>query len=285
MIGVSAPIANALRRILLDEVPTMAIEHVFITENSSVIQDEVLAHRLGLIPIKADQKLFDFESESFSELSSFDQPAEETKATENSATTLKFTLDVECHTKAGGDDEMEVENEGDAMVNSKVLSGHLKWEPLENQKEELEEVFPVYDDILNAKLRPGQRISVMMLAKKGIGKEHAKWSPVGTASYRLLPHIEVAEGITEEEEQRLANLCPVGALSIEDLGLKINERKCTMCRECIRQPEDEKLVQLGRVEDHFLFKVESIGQTPPEQLVHDAFEILIEKCENMANQL
>lgn len=58
LVGVDAPIANALRRILLSEVPTMAIETVFIQRNTSIIQDEVLAHRLGLVPLAIDPRLF-----------------------------------------------------------------------------------------------------------------------------------------------------------------------------------------------------------------------------------
>ena len=58
MVGVDAAIANALRRVLLAEVPTMAIEKVLINNNTSIIQDEVLAHRLGLIPIRADPRKF-----------------------------------------------------------------------------------------------------------------------------------------------------------------------------------------------------------------------------------
>lgn len=42
------------------QVPTMAIEKVLIANNTSVVQDEVLAHRLGLIPIKADPRLFEY---------------------------------------------------------------------------------------------------------------------------------------------------------------------------------------------------------------------------------
>jgi len=38
LIGVDAAIANALRRVLIGEVPTMAIEHVFIHNNTSIIQ-------------------------------------------------------------------------------------------------------------------------------------------------------------------------------------------------------------------------------------------------------
>ena len=38
----------------------MAMEHTFILNNTSVIQDEVLAHRLGLVPVLADPSAFDF---------------------------------------------------------------------------------------------------------------------------------------------------------------------------------------------------------------------------------
>jgi DNA-directed RNA polymerase alpha subunit len=60
MVGVDAAIANSFRRILLSEVPTMAIDRVYIYNNTSVIQDEVLAHRIGLIPLKANPDLFKF---------------------------------------------------------------------------------------------------------------------------------------------------------------------------------------------------------------------------------
>jgi DNA-directed RNA polymerase subunit D len=48
------PLMNALRRIALAEVPCMAIEEVVMIENSSILQDEIIAHRLGLTPLKTD---------------------------------------------------------------------------------------------------------------------------------------------------------------------------------------------------------------------------------------
>lgn len=77
LIGVAPALANALRRVLISEVPTMAIEQVYIRQNTGVMQDEVLAHRLGLLPIRADPDRFD-------------SPGE----TPGDTDTLVFTLDV-----------------------------------------------------------------------------------------------------------------------------------------------------------------------------------------------
>ena len=83
--GIDVSVANALRRILIAEVtsqrpfsskltpkkvPTMAIEVVEMHDNTSIIQDEVLSHRLGLIPIKADPRLFSFKAQGTSNLRS-----------------------------------------------------------------------------------------------------------------------------------------------------------------------------------------------------------------------
>lgn len=59
MIGIHPFLANTFRRLMLSDVPTMAIEKVHIYNNTSIIQDEILAHRLGLIPLKADPTLFE----------------------------------------------------------------------------------------------------------------------------------------------------------------------------------------------------------------------------------
>ncbi len=52
--GVDVAFANALRRTMISDVPCMAIDDLFIFDNSSVVYDEVLAHRIGLIPLKTD---------------------------------------------------------------------------------------------------------------------------------------------------------------------------------------------------------------------------------------
>jgi len=68
-----------------------------------------------------------------------------------------------------------------------VYSGDLEYTSQDGQRT----YRPIHDDILIAKMRPGQEIEMDLICEKGIGKTHAKWSPVCTAYYRLLPDIKV----------------------------------------------------------------------------------------------
>ena len=69
-------------------------------------------------------------------------------------------------------------------------------------------------------MRPGQEIEMELICEKGIGKTHAKWSPVSTAFYRLVPDIRIKEDIKDQDAVELKNLCPTGVYDIEDLGKK-----------------------------------------------------------------
>ena len=106
--GVDPTLVNTLRRIMIAEIPTMAIETVIINQNTSIIPDEVLAHRLGLIPILADANDFEEkkEDEDF-----------------NEKNCLKFTLNVKCE-----------KNKNGKIINEQIFSRDLKLEPLGNQK-------------------------------------------------------------------------------------------------------------------------------------------------------
>lgn len=62
--GAEPPLANALRRIMIAEIPTIAIEKVTMWQNTSILPDENLAHRMGLIPIKADARKFEYHEQN-----------------------------------------------------------------------------------------------------------------------------------------------------------------------------------------------------------------------------
>lgn len=182
LIGAEPPLANALRRIMIAEVPTMAIEKVTMWQNTSIIPDENLAHRVGLIPIKADAQDFEYH-QAEKEYTEFDS--------------LRFKLHKIC-TKKDPSAPMVLDNTHDEEKlynNANIYSGDLEWIPEGDQQKRLGNIKPLLDDILIAKLRPGQEIEMDLVCEKGIGKTHAKWSPVCTAFYRLLPDIEV-NGVT-----------------------------------------------------------------------------------------
>lgn len=163
-----------------------------------------------------------------------------------------------------------------------VYSRDLEWVPQGNQEERFGSIRPVSEDILIAKLRPGQSIALEAHCRKGVGKDHAKFSPVATASYRLMPHIEFKQPVEGKDAQKLAQ-CPTGVFDIEDLGgvptaVVKDARACTMCRNCIREPGWDEKLQLGRKSDHFIFSVESVGMIKPEELLPEALNVLVEKC-------
>ncbi|KAG4920687.1 hypothetical protein AAZX31_18G073000 [Glycine max] len=291
MIGIDPAIANAFRRILIAEVPTMAIERVYIANNTSVVQDEVLSHRLGLIPIRADPRLFEYPENAGDD--------------KNEKNTIVFKLHVRCQV-------------GQPRIT--VKSDKLKWLP-NGSELPCEDVKPnagskpktftsftcsqdslpefsnnsiglTYSDIILAKLGPGQEIELEAHAVKGIGKTHAKWSPVATAWYRMLPEVVLLEAVEDELAEELKNKCPVNVFDIEDIGkgkrrAKVaRPRDCTLCRECIRGGKEwEDRVSLRRVKNHFIFTIESTGALPPEVLFTEAVKILEDKCERVITEL
>lgn len=136
-----------------------------------------------------------------------------------------------------------------------------------------------------AKLRPGQEIELELFCEKGIGKTHAKWSPVSTAYYRLVPDISLKEPVVGQDALDLKAICPVGVFDIEDLAggnqkkaIVKDARKCTTCRECIRPEKFREVVDLGKRKDRFEFHVESVGIYKPAELVVEAIKKLKEKA-------
>ena len=319
MVGIDAALANALRRILLAEVPTMAIERVLLFQNTSIIQDEVLAHRLGLIPIACDPRQFQYVRESAREPRDRRKPTNPKANDDKSVTisthpagvpnelnTLVFVLDVKCTRKTdkSGRPVGDEKADADKYENHLVYSRQLQWISQGSQAKRFSnpatQPRPAYDDIVIAKLRPGQSIEAELHVEKGIGQSHAKWSPVATASYRLLPEILFVEPVVDEAAEQLKQKCPMNVFDIEDLAggaaaaakgarkqaVVARPRNCTMCRECTRgeMPSGaawSDQIKLRRVRDHFIFSVETTGAYTPTQVVREAIGVLKEKAQTL----
>jgi hypothetical protein len=164
-----------------------------------------------------------------------------------------------------------------------VMSNELIWLPQGNQAEKFPDgIKPVHPDIVIAKLSPGQKIEFEAHCRKGLGKDHTKFSPVATASYRLLPDIRFLEPVKGDLALELQAMCPMDVFDIEDMGKKgggtavaARPRDCTMCRECIRKEGWSDRIQLNRKADHFIFTVESSGCIPPEVIVREALGMYV----------
>lgn len=286
MVGIDASLANAFRRILIAEVASMAIEKVFVFNNTSIIQDEVLAHRLGLIPIFADPRCFSFPPE----VTEAAKQSEEEQLATNAEYHIVFELKVKCTRNPQAPPDAV---DPDVLyLNNKVTTNHMKWIPIGDQAEQFgtNGIRPVLDDILIAKLRPGQELDLRMHCVKGVGSDHAKFSPVATASYRLLPEITLLEPITGELTDRLVKCFPKGVIKIvKENGVKkavvVNARKDTGMREIFRDEKLKSMVKLEKRRDHFIFSVESTGALPPELLVEEAINILHAKCQIYLQQM
>lgn len=136
---------NAIRRLSINEVPTLAIDDVVILENSSVMHDEAVAHRLGLIPLRTDLHRF------------------------------VLPHDCDCNSTLGCT-KCRVLLSMDSEANDKtkvVTSGDLVSED--------EVVKPISTEIPIIVLAPAQKLKFEAYARLGFGKDHAKWQPTSAS--------------------------------------------------------------------------------------------------------
>ena len=361
MINIDVSLANALRRIMIAEVPTMAIEHVYMWHNSSIVHDEVLSHRLGLVPLGIDSRYFDaFETED-------EDPTDKN--------TIVFRMNVKCGKNKEHDDLLAqyhdrdlTGNQDDGDSNSKqndeqkkdesvglnstadmiaeqtthtlvqqhlqaqnsqsganatssssasasnnaysnaniletpsgtpytknVYSSDLQWIPQGAQQDQFPDgIRPIHEDILLAKLRPGQSIELEAHARKGEGKDHAKYSPVATACYRLMPNIELIKPVYDELAEEL-DIYEPGVFRIvpctDPTELQLghtrkavvdNPYACTMSRNFMRNETLKEAVKITRIPNHFIFSVESVGMIPSSVILAESLRVLKNKCQNV----
>ncbi len=188
--GVPLQYANALRRVCLNGVPVFAIDTVDIIENSSVLPDEGLAHRLGLIPLKTD-------------LSRFNEPSK-----------------CECQSETGCSNckVMLVLDSGDSDVTRTVLSNELSSED--------DSITPTSDKIPIVELAPGQRIKVECYARLGRGTEHAKWN---AANVSMLTETDKEdERILTVESTGALNPEQIVLSGVEEVGHRLADFKDTI---------------------------------------------------------
>ncbi len=248
--GINPAFANTLRRVILSEVPTMAIDEVMIIENSSVLHDEILTLRLGLIPLKTD-------------LDGYNLPEECECKSEFGCNLCRviLTLDVEAK---------------DEVVT--VYSGDIVSED--------PNIMPVSDKVPIVKLAPGQKVKLEAYARLGRGKVHAKWQPVSACIYRYMPIIKFdrdrCNGCME-----CVRVCPRKVLVKGDGDVKVqNLIECTLCNDCVRVCKvDPAAVKISWDDKTFIFDIESNGALPNERIITEALNIIKKRFQDLLESI
>lgn len=249
---------NALRRILLGEITTMSIEKVNFYDNSSIINDEIISQRLGLVPIFIPSEFIDF------------------LIHKGEVKILKIFLGL------------NVIHPNNTFDKISIYSKSLKWKKYGIFKAFFKNISvkPVFKDILIAKLNPGQKIDCECECILGFGNTNAKFSPVGTTFYKLFPQIRIISEITEKDAHELLKKCPVRVFDLEKTFFGLTERLivshpqfCTFCKECLDLGgEILPKIKIGRSKEKFTFIIEATGILAPEVLFHRAIFLLVGKC-------
>ena len=127
-----------------------------------------------------------------------------------------------------------------------------------------------------------------LIARKGNGKIHAKWSPVATCIMRAIPDVKLEQEkinkLSKEDKKELVEVCPrkvfkydenMNTLDIEDA------LKCNICNECVKLVEkemgQERAIKISESESTYEYTVETTGSLAPEQVVSTALSVLREK--------
>ena len=129
--------ANLIRRVIMDEVPTMAIRDVEFRRNNSILYDDIIAHRLGLIPLSTDLK--------------------------------SYNILEKCKCEGKGCARCQLK-----LVLKQNKIGVVYSSDMQSKDPGIKPVFP---NIPIVKLLKGQDLELEATATLGKGKSHVKWSP------------------------------------------------------------------------------------------------------------
>ena len=249
--GASPAFANAFRRAMIGEVPTLAIEDVRIYDNTSAFFDEMLAHRLGLIPIKTD--LSTYSTKEKCSCGGAGCPG----------CMVTFTLSVEGP--------------------KTVLSGDLiPQDP---------NATPVYDNIPIVKLTKGQKLVIEAHAILNTGREHAKWQPTLVCGFKNHPVIFISEAcdacaMCVDECPR--GILAVRGKKVEVVEGKLTD--CSMCKLCEKAClssgiGDEPAITISAEADRYIFVVESDGSLPVKEIMDRALYYIRDQSDELERQI
>lgn len=248
--GVTPSFMNAMRRMLISTVPKLAIEDVTIYDNTSALFDEMVAHRLGLLPVPTDLNAF---NRRYVENNANPRVAECEACNGEGcpSCTVLFTLS----------------KEGPCTV----YSGDLV--PAADAK------FKIVDPkIPIVKLLEGQRVMLEAGAILGTGNEHAKWQVVNAVGWQEYPVITIKGTIAQDKLDKVQRTAPPGAIAIEGGTIKVLDavKAAPFLRSAKKQYGIDN-IEVGFENDRWLFRVETDGSLAPAVAIRKSISLVMEK--------
>jgi DNA-directed RNA polymerase subunit D len=243
--NVSTSFANGIRRAMIADVPTLAIEYVNLYDNTSVLYDEQLALRLSLIPIITDIETYVPQAE-----------CDVCGGEGCPACEVSLTLSVE----------------GPGTVYSRDL---ISSDPM---------IHPADPNVPIVELKKGQKLVLEALAHMGYGRDSVKWQAGIACGYKNVPRITIENcdacgHCAAECPKNIIHLEGAGAKVAEDDVLK-----CSLCRLC-EQVCDIHAINIDFDESAFAFTMESDGSYTAKDLALNAANVIKGKAQEMLNIL
>lgn len=230
---------NALRRALIADVPRLAIDEVTIYDNTSAMFDEMVAHRLGLLPVPTDPAAFNFRADCTCEGEGCP------------SCTVLFTLS----------------KEGPGTV----YSGDLT--PADPRFAIPDPKVPI------VKLLEGQRVMLEAAAVLGRTGQHAKWQSVIAAGYQEYPVVTVKDvALAPQVADALEAVAPPGWVKIEDNRIRVlDAEKAAPWLKSVAQKFNLTNVDIKTDPSRFIFRMETDGSLHAKVALAHASRILMEK--------
>lgn len=280
-------VANAVRRIILAEVPAMAIEIVNVEANSTVLFDEFIAHRMGLLPLSCHLV--------------GDLPGDEGYVEHKECTCFEGCGYCSVEYK------LDVQNDNDEVVNvthfDVVPTGRWTLGPDGEKLRDLDplhevKICPLPDEtldretdakdngILLVKLKKDQRITMTCTARKGIPKYHSKFMPIVGSLYNFQQIInldrEQVDSLDLEDKVAFVESCPRKVFGLDNSDKVQVERlnDCHYCDECVAKARElgkKEMVTVKMHQELFHFTVEAVtkdGPRKPADVVRAALRVL-----------
>jgi len=237
------------------DIPTVAIDIVEFETNTTVLPDEFIAHRLGMIPLV---------SNNCDEAIRYSRDCTCLESCQNCS--IELLLSVACNenrTMEVTSNHLDVVARGGYGWREEVDDGEEIARRSENFGHPVGKNDPSAPPVLICKIRKGQELRVRCIAKKGIAKEHAKWSPCAAVSFEYDPHNRLRH-TTYWYETDIKKEWPLSANAAEE-----------------EPPRDDEPFDYTGKPQKFYFEVETDGSLGPQEVVMKGLTELQTKLANL----